>query len=69
MSKKSWKNNEHYFSEIFALESQDIQDCQFKFQGRSPKFKDFSRLNSFSMSFQGKPEIQGCVTAQCGVVS
>ena len=30
-----------------------------KFQGRSPKFKDFESPNSFSRTFQGKPKIQG----------
>ena len=29
------------------------QGLQLKFQGRSPKFKDFSRTNSFSWTFQG----------------
>ena len=36
-----------------------------KFQGRSPKFKDFSRKNSFSRTFQGKPKIQG-LFKDCG---
>ena len=36
-----------------------------KFQGRSPKVKDFSRTNSFSRTFQGKPKIQG-LFKDCG---
>ena len=36
-----------------------------KFQGRSPKFKDFLRTNSFSRTFQGKPKIQG-LFKDCG---
>ena len=44
---------------------QEIKDYQLKFQGRSPIFKDFSRTNSFSRTFQGKPEIQG-LFKDCG---
>ena len=36
-----------------------------KFQGRSPIFQDFSRTNSFSRTFQGKPKIQG-LFKDCG---
>ena len=44
---------------------QEIKDYQLKFQGRSPQFKDFSRTNSFSRTFQGKPKIQG-LFKDCG---
>ena len=46
-------------------QNKKFKDYQFKFQGRSPKCKDFSRTNSFSRSFQGKPKIQG-VFKDCG---
>ena len=42
-----------------------MKDYQLKFQGRYPKFKDFSRTNSFSRTFQGKPKIQG-LFKDCG---
>ena len=44
---------------------QEIKDYKLKFQGRSPKFKDFSRTNSFWRTFQGKPKIQG-LFKDCG---
>ena len=44
---------------------QEIKDYQLKFHGRPPKFKDFSRTNSFSRTFQGKPKIQG-LFKDCG---
>ena len=44
---------------------QEIKDYPLKFQGRSPKFKDFSRTNSFSRTFQGKAKIQG-LFKDCG---
>ena len=53
--------------QTFSLKyrEQEIKDYQLKFQGRSPKFKDFSRTNSFSRTFQGKPKIQG-LFKDCG---
>ena len=48
-----------------SLTEQEIKDYQLKFQRRSPKFKDFSRTNSFSRTFQGKPKIQG-LFKDCG---
>ena len=39
-------------------QNKKFKDRQIKFQGRTPKFKDFSRANSFLRSFQGNPKIQ-----------
>ena len=47
------------------IQNKKFKDYKLKFQRRSLKFKDFSRTNSFSRSFQGKPKIQG-VFKDCG---
>ena len=40
-------------------QNKKFKDCQSKFQGRSPKFKEFSRTNSFSRKTQNSRSFQG----------
>ena len=49
----------------FKYTNWKFKDYKLKIQGRSPKFKDFSRKISFSRTFQGKPKIQG-LFKDCG---
>ena len=62
---QQWTFQIRHTETIWFSKVQNTQNKKSRIQGRSPNFKDFSRTNSFSITFQGKPKIQG-LFKDCG---